>query len=255
MKSFRLFLLLAAGTVSALAADKNFDAWAENFSADWVRSNPTFSTLQQYLPAREQDALDRQLTPITKESRAKRVALAKAALAALAKFDRSQFDATQCISAATIEWSLNGVVASEPFSDYSFIFNQFQGLHVNIVNYLSQSHPIRNKRDVENYLARLALVAGQIDEGVKQATDAATRGFLMPDFITQSTLGQFERFLADAPAQNRFVASLDERAAKLKDVTAEERAKFVAEAEQITTAQIIPAFQRAQAMLQAQLPK
>ena len=254
MKLLRLFLLLSAGAVSALAADQAFDTWAEAFATDWVRANPTASTLQQYLPASEQDALDRQLTPITKEARAQRVATARAALAELAKFDRRQFDASQHTSAATIEWSLSSVVNAEPFSDYNFVFNQFQGLHVNIVNYLSQSHPIRNKRDIENYLVRLGLVAAQIDDGIALAQDAAARGFLMPDFITKSTLGQFERFLADAPRQNRFVASLDERAAKLKDVTAEERAKFVAEAEKITTAAIIPAFRRAQAMLQAQLP-
>ncbi|HEX7632052.1 MAG TPA: DUF885 domain-containing protein [Lacunisphaera sp.] len=254
MKPSRLLALLVASASSLFAADKNFDAWAESFSADWVRANPTFSTIQQYLPAAEQDGLDRQLTKFTKEARAERVARAKAGLAALAKFDRNQLDAQQRVSAATIEWSLKGIVDSEPFNDYSYVFNQFQGLHVNLVNFMSQSHPIRNKRDIENYLARLALIAGQMDEGVAQAKDAAARGFLMPDFITKSALGQFERFLKDSPRENRFVASLDERAAKLKDVTEAERAQFVAQAEKITAEEIIPAFKRAQALLQAQLP-
>jgi uncharacterized protein (DUF885 family) len=254
MKTPRLFVLLAATVSSLFAADPAFDQWADTFAAGWVRANPTVSTVQQYFPPAEQDGLDRQLTPLTKEYRAGRVAAAKAGLAELAKFDRSKLDPQQRTSAAVIEWSLKGIVAAEPFSDYNYVFNQFQGLHVNIVNFMTQSHPIRNKRDVENYLARLALVAGQIDEGVAQAKDAATRGFLMPDFITKSALGQFDRFLAGTPRENRFVASLDERAAKLKDVTAEERAAFVAAAEKITTDSIIPAFRRAQALLQAQLP-
>ncbi|MES1195120.1 MAG: DUF885 family protein, partial [Opitutus sp.] len=166
MKPTRLLALLAT-SVSALftlspsngfAADKNFDTWAETFSADWVRSSPTFSTIQQYLPAGEQDSLDRQLTKFTKEARAERVAKARAGLAELAKFDRASLDAQQKVSAATIEWSLQGIVEAEPFADYNFVFNQFGGLHVNIVNFMSQSHPIRNKRDIENYLARLELV-------------------------------------------------------------------------------------------------
>lgn len=254
MNITRLLALLAATAVTALAADKNFDTWAETFSADWVRMSPTFSTIQQYLPAAEQDGLDRQLTKFTREARAARVAKAAAGLAELAKIDRTKLDAAQRVSAATIEWSLARTVDGEPFADYNFVFNQFGGLHVNIVNFMSQSHPIRNKRDIENYLARLALVAGQIDDGIALAKDAATRGFLMPDFITKSALGQFERFLADTPRQNRFVVSLDERAAKLKDVTEAERAAFVAAAEKITAEQIIPAFRRAQALLQAQLP-
>lgn len=258
MKLPRLLTTLALSAFSfgtlAFAANADFDRWAEAFATDWVRANPTISTVQQYLSAAEQDALDRQLTPNTRAYRAGRVAAAKAALAALADFDRATLSADQRTSAATIEWSLRGVVESEPFADFNFVFNQFGGLHVNTVNFLTQSHPIRNRRDIENYLARLALVAGRIDEGVAQAKDAAARGFLMPDFITRSTLGQFERFLAGSPRENRFVASLDERAANLKDVPAAERTQFVAAAEKITTEQIIPAFRRAQAMLREQLP-
>ncbi|MBI2813636.1 MAG: DUF885 domain-containing protein [Opitutae bacterium] len=254
MKLLRLFALLAATAVPALAADKNFDAWADALTAEIMRTNPTAATATQFFSGPEQDALDRQLTPITKAYRAARVAKAKAALAEIARFDRARLDPEQRISAAVIEWSLQGSVDSEPFADFNFIFSQFGGLQVSLVNFLSQTHPIRHQRDIENYLARLELVAPQMDEGIAQAKDAATRGFLMPDFITKSALGQFERFLADPPAKNVLVASLDERAGKLQEVTAEARVAFVAAAEKTVAGQIIPAFRRAQALLQDQLP-
>ncbi len=158
------------------------------------------------------------------------------------------------MSAAVVAWSLQGAVDSEPFADFNFVFNQFGGLHVNLVNFLSQAHPIRNKRDVENYLARLELVAGSMDQGIANAKETAARGFLMPKFITTAALGQFERFLGDAPAKNVLVASLDDRAAKLKDVSAEDRAAFVTAAEKIVTDSVLPAFRRAQTLLQEQLP-
>ena len=254
MKLPRLFALLAAGISPVFATDPAFDQWADALTVETMRATPTGATAAQFFSGAEQDALDRQLTPITKAYRAARIARAKAALAELAKFDRAQLDAEQRISAAIIEWSLKGTVDSEPFADFNFTFSQFGGLQVSLVNFLSQTHPIRNKRDIENYLARLDLVAAQMDEGIAQARDAATRGFLMPDFITKSSLGQFERFLGDAPARNVLVASLEERAAKLPDVTAAERAAFVAAAEKITAEQVIPAFRRAQALLQEQLP-
>jgi len=254
MKFLRLFALLAAGAAPVFATDPAFDQWADALTVETMRASPTGATATQFFSGAEQDALDRQLTPNTKAYRAARIAQAKAALAELAQFDRAKLDAEQRISAAIIEWSLKGTVDSEPFADFNFTFSQFGGLQVSLVNFLSQTHPIRNKRDIENYLVRLGQVAAQIDEGIAQAKDAATRGFLMPDFITKSALGQFERFLGDTPAKNVFVASLDERAAKLKDVTADERAVFVAAAEKVTTEQIIPAFRRAQALLQEQLP-
>ena len=255
MKFPALLLFLVAASVPPLcAADPAFDAWAESLAADTIRASPNTATVTQYFSGSEQDALDRLLTPHTKAYRAERVAAARRALDELAKFDRTKLDAPQRTSAAVIEWSLRDDVNAEPFRDFHFIFSQFGGLHVSLVNFLSQTHPIRNRRDVENYLARLELVAGQIDEGVSQARDAATRGFLMPDFITRSALGQFERFLAGAPAQNVLVASLEERAAKLAELSAEDRAKFVAAAERIVSTSVIPAFRRAEALLEEQLP-
>jgi len=254
MKLAPLFVLLAATATSIFAADPAFDAWADALAADMIRADPDGATHAQYFTGTEQDALDRRLTPITRDHRAARVAAARKALGELAKFDRTRLDAQQRTSAGVIEWSLNDVVNSAPFADFRFVFNQFGGLHVSLVRFLSQTHPIRNRRDIENYLARLELVAGQMDEGVRQATDAAARGFLMPDFIIKSALGQFERFLDGEPARNFLITSLEARAAKLKAVPAEDRAKFVAEAGSIVAKSVIPAFQRAQALLREQLP-
>ena len=254
MKLTCLPVFLAMTVTTLFAADPAFEKWADALAAETIRSSPTAATYTQYFSGAEQDALDRQLTPITKAYRAERVAVARRALAELAKFDRARLDAQQRTSAAVIEWSLNEEVNAEPFADFRFVFNQFGGLHVSLVNFLSQTHPIRNRRDIENYLARLELVAGQMDEGVSQARDAAARGFLMPDFITKSVLGQFDRFLGGEPEKNVFVASLEERAAKLKDVSAEDRAKLVAVAESIVAKSVIPAFQRARSLLREQLP-
>ncbi|MEJ1973647.1 MAG: DUF885 domain-containing protein [Lacunisphaera sp.] len=236
------------------AADPAFDQWADAFAADWVRANPSLATSTQYFTGAEQDALDRQLTPITKEYRAARVAAARQGLAGLAKFDPAKLDATQRISAGMLAWQLRDVVEAEPFNDYRYVFQQFSGLQVGLVNFLSQTHPIRNKRDIENYLARLDLVAAQMDEGLAQAKDRGGRGFVPPKFILTATIAQFDRFLAGAPHENVLVASLDERAAKLKDVSAAERAAFVATAEQIVAGAVIPSFQRAEALLKEQLP-
>lgn len=247
-------LLLGAALSAPAAPNPAFDQWADAFAADWVRADPATATATQYFSGAEQDALDRQLPPNTKAYRAARVAKAKEGLAALAGFDPQSLDAGQRISADMLAWQLDMIVQAEPFNDYRYVFQQFSGLQVNLVNFLSQTHPIRNKRDIENYLARLDLVAAQMDEGIAQARDKATRGFVPPKSILVSTIAQFDRFLAGTPRANVLVSSLDERAAKLKDVSAEERAAFVAAAEKTVAAAVIPSFQRAQALLQAQLP-
>jgi uncharacterized protein (DUF885 family) len=255
MKILRVCAGLLALCPSLRAADAAFDRLVDTLSADWMRADPEAATSHQYFTGAEQDALDRQLTSITKEARAARVARARSGLDALRKFDRTHLDSTQRISAAMLEWQLDDIVRNEPFADYNFVFQQFGGLQVNLVNFLSQTHPIRNRRDIENYLARLDLVAGRIDEGIGQARERATRGILPPKFILASTIQQFDRFLSDAPRQNVLVASLDERAAKLAGLSAANRAAFAVAAEKTVAAAIIPAFRRAQALLQEQLPR
>ena len=252
MKIPRLLLLFVPAL--ALAADPAFDSWADEFAADWMRADPMGATEAQYFSGDEQDALDRLLTPNTLAARAAEVARARAGLETLAKFDRTRFSATQRISADMLAWQLDSIVRNAAFIDQEFVFNQFAGQQVNLVNFLSQTHPVRNRRDIENYLARLGLVAAYLDEATAQARDRGNRGFLPPKFILTSTLAQFDRFLADPPDKNVLVASLDERAALLADLPATDHATLVASATQTVREQIIPAFQRARALLDAQLP-
>jgi uncharacterized protein (DUF885 family) len=246
--------LLAGASMTLAAHAVSFDDWADKVANAKVRSDPEQATQKQYFGAKEQDALDRKLTPNTVVFRAAEVAAAKKSLAELAKIDQAKLTPQQRASVATIAWSLQGAVDAYQYRDYNFVFNQFTGLHVQIVNFLSQQHPIRNRRDIENYLVRLKAVAGKMDTGIVQARGAAGRSILMPTFITQASIGQLDRFLDGAPESNVFVASLVQRMANVKEVSAEDQAKFTADATAIVKQSIIPVFQRTRALLQEQLP-
>src|SRR5579862_6197526 len=200
-----VFNVLAGLPSPVRGAELTFDAWVDSFSAEWVRGDPILATTTQYFDDAEQEDLDRQLTPITKEYRAARVALAQRGLGELAKFDKSTLSEAQRISAAMMSWQLDDIVRAEAFEDYHFVFQQFSGVQVHLVNFLSQTHPIRNQRDIQNYLARLILVAGEMNEGIAQAKDKAARGFLPPDFILKSTIAQFDQFLQGTPSENVLV--------------------------------------------------
>ncbi len=249
------FVALLTLTSALVAADPAFDKFADQLADEWMRANPTSATTQQYFSGPEQDALDRQLTPITRAARDARVALAQRGLDSLKQFDPAKFSEAQRASATMLAWHLDDTVRAAPFTDYDFVFNQFRGLQLTLVNFLSQTHPIRHARDIENYLARLELVAPQLDEGIAQAKERASRGILPPKFILTATIDQIGRFLADDAGRNVLVASLDERIAKLSDFSAALRSRSTGQAEKIVRAQIIPAFERVRTLLQEQLPR
>jgi uncharacterized protein (DUF885 family) len=253
LRRARAFIpILMAWGVTASGADLTFDAWSDAFAKEWVQRDPELATTTQYFEGAEQDSLDRQLTPVTQAFRAERVAQARRGLTELDRFAVTDLNESQKISAAMLRWQLEDIVRAEAFEDYRLVFQQFSGLQVQLVNFLSQTHPIRNRRDIQNYLVRLQLVAAQIDEGITQAKERAGRGFLPPDFILQSTVAQFDRFLAGPPAQNVLVSSLRDRAGKLSTVSPEEVQQFAAKAEQIVRDSIVPAFVRARDLLRDQ---
>lgn len=256
-----LFTFTAAA-LAAHAAETNFDAWAEDFAARWVRQNPQLATRAQYFSGAEQDALDRQLTlsgsfggTIGVRETQLAAKLAQQGLDELNRIPAATLTPRQRASAAIIRWTLDDTINDAKFAVNRFVFDQFNGLHLGLVQFLTTSHPIRTRRDVENYLARLALVGARLDDGIVEAKSAAAVGVIPPRFILERTLGQLDGLLAVPAEQNVFVQSLGERIDKLGGaISAEDRAKFVAAADREVRATVIPAFTRVRALLAAQLP-
>ena len=258
----RLALLLLACALGR-AATPSFDAWADSFSAEWARLSPSFATRAQYFSGADQDAIDRQLTLIGewgdaygRKAISLRAALARRGLAELKAYPRTGLNPQQRTSAALLEWTFQNLVDGAAFLLHDPVFNQFSGLQLEFVNFLTQTHPVRNTRDVENYLARLGLIAPLLDEGIVDARAAAQEGLLPPRFIVQRMIEQLDGFLMHPPKDSVFVGSLNSRIGLLGTaVSAEERAAFVAAAEKIAAESVIPAFARVRALLAAQLPR
>jgi uncharacterized protein (DUF885 family) len=230
-----------------------FDRFVDELASDWMRTQPIAATTAQYFSGAEQDALDRQLTPISKEARGARVALARRGLQALDQFDLFQFTEMQRSSAAMLRWQLHDIISNDAFEDYEFVFSQTRGLQVQLVNLLTQTHPLRNRRDVENYLARLDLVGAQLEEGIEIAREREGRGFRPPAFILRATIAQLGPFLDATPAQNVLVTSLEERASRIEGMSFQDRRAFVTSSEEIVRGKILPAFRQVQTFLQTQL--
>lgn len=119
--NMKIVTLLVGASLSLAAQGVDFDSWADKVAAAKVRSDPEQATQKQYFDAKEQDALDRKLTPNTVVFRAAEVAEAKKSLAELAKMKQSTLTPQQRASAATIAWSLQGTVDAYPYRDYNFV--------------------------------------------------------------------------------------------------------------------------------------
>jgi len=238
----------AAAPAKAAAAKPNkaFDTWAEKFAQDWVRINPQLATSTQYFGGAEQMRLDRELTPLTRAQRQKVQALAKDGLARLDKWMAGSLDETQRVSASVMRWSLQNVVANEPFEDHAFVFSQFSGVQVALVNFMTTTHPLRNPQDVDSYLARLEQVGTRMDEALARARDAASRSLIPPRFILERAQFQVDTFLKPAANENVLVTSLAQRTETMAGLAPEVRSAALARAARIVEERIRPSYKRVQ---------
>jgi len=237
------------------AAQAALDAFFTRSTDRWVEGNPDQAIVTGYFDGELQDALERQLTPRTRDYQLQRNAQAREVLAELARQDLTQATPTQQLSAQLLQWQLDMGLADEPFLDQiNWPLNQFNGANVALPNALTVQHPLLDARDADNYVARLQLVDDRLREAIDDAAARAERGVVPPAFILRTTLDQLRQFIAGEPAANPLVTTLADKSAALQDLPAAERDALLARATSIVSDEIVPAWQAAIAELERQLP-
>ena len=121
-----------------------------------------------------------------------------------------------------------------------------------IVWFLTDIHPARKPRDVENYLGRLSQVATQIDGMIVEARARALRGIVPPRFILTATIDQIERLAAPEPGSNVLVEAYGKRIEKIPAISEDDRHKFHTAATKVVADSVVPALRRVIALLEEQ---
>ena len=247
-----IVLVSACQLTRPQAAD--FGAFVQRYTDEWMRFHTNAASARRYFTGAEEDALERQIEPATREQRAKELELNHRGLRELATFDRGGLTPTDQRSFDIIKRDLETQQAGAIFDDYYFPFAQNYGVDANLISLLTVNHTVRSARDAENYLARLSLISTRMDEATAEGRRLAELKLLPPRFILQTTAAQMTEFLKLPPSANPFVATFTEKLSAIKEMTEAQRNEMRASAEQITTKDIYPAWRRALALLEREIP-
>ena len=251
-KAALILAVLLSGIVYARPVpQRTLDDFFRDFTTQWMRANPNLAASTRYFTGAEQDRLEREIAPATTDRRRERIRLARQGLAELEKFDRAQMTDTQRVSSDVMQWLLDSVVREEPYLDYTFPFEQFNGVNVGLPNTLTVVHPLLNEKDAANYVARLGQVSARIEEAITEARRLSDKGMIPPRFIIRATIKQMNDFIAPSPAQNPFVTAFAERASRANSISSSKREELRAEAEKIVAAQVYPAWRKAIGLLES----
>src|SRR5437667_9011291 len=94
-----------------------------------------------------------------------------------------------------------------------------------------------------------------MNEAVADAQRLIDKGLFPPRFILQATITQMQQVIASTPGQNPFGATFAERMMLVKEILGSVREKLHAQAEQIVSEQVYPAWRNAIAVLDRVLPR
>ncbi len=136
------------------------------------------------------------------------MALAREGLKRLDGFGMPRWTTTQKISASVMRWSLDNVIANEPFEDYNFVFSQFSGAQSRPGQLHDQYPPDAQHADVDSYLARLDQVGMRMDEALARARAAAAKKLIPPRFILERAQFQVDHFLKPSAPRTCWSTSL-----------------------------------------------
>ena len=251
-----LLTAFASGVVSLAAQtpSSEFGTWVQRYTDEWMRFHTNAASTRRYFGAMEQSAMERQIEPVTKARRDAEQQLIQRGLTDLSRFDRSRLTPVDQRSADIIAWDLRTQRAGAEFADYYFPFRANEGVDSNLIGLLTVNHSIRTVREADSYLARLSLVAERMDEATAEGKRLAAAKLIPPKFILQTTAAQMRGFLAMSASANPFVATFVEKLAAVADLPPAQRESLRAAAERTTTAEIYPAWRRALALVESQIP-
>jgi len=172
---------------------------------------------------------------------------------ALAKYAQRHawFDFDKLDDAAKLSWKLADYnyereVASWPFHDYGYIFNQMFGAHASIPAFLINQHQIKSAAHAKAYISRLNGVKAYLGGQTANAKARFEKGIYPPKFVYTRVLDASRNIIKGAPfddgPDSAIFADFKDKLEKLSLADAQ-KADLIAKASAAMTTSVGPAYQ------------
>ena len=106
----------------------------------------------------------------------------------------------------------NDINAFENFRYHTFPVNQIGGTHLNLVEFMTDVHPIRNHDEAEDFISRIGYVEKAMNNQILWLQEQASAGIFPPKFVYEHVINQLEGMVAgtENPLLDVFVRKIDE---------------------------------------------
>ena len=106
----------------------------------------------------------------------------------------------------------NDINAFENFRYHTFPVNQIGGTHLNLVEFMTDIHPIRSHSEAKDFISRIGYVEKAMNNQILWLQEQASAGIFPPKFVYEHVINQLEGMVAgtENPLLDVFVRKIDE---------------------------------------------
>jgi len=217
--------------------------YINKFTAEFAFETPELLTGLGVIDNTPLDFHSGKLADYTKAQEEKQLARLKKSREGMDRFSPERLKGQEKLSYEIAAWFLDDIIAQAQFDYSGYRVNQISGPMVNLPSFLTDSHVIKNEKSVKRYISRLGEFGRVIDETIVRVKDDRDHGVTPPDFVIEKSVVGMKAFIEGGADKNPLVTTLPGKLDKIKGMTPEKKAAYVAEATKAVNEKVIPGYQ------------
>ena len=214
--------------------------------------------LLTYLGAIDNTPLDfhsGKLADYTQEEEERSIEKLRRARAGLDAYGPEGLSGQELLTWKIAAWFFDDLLRQAELRYSGYRVNQISGVTVNMPQFLTDTHVIKNEKSVRRYLSRLAEFGRVLRETHTRVVDDRANGVIPPDFVIEKALVGMNKFIDGGADQNPLVTTLEPKLAELEGVDAATAETFMAEAARLVSTEVIPGYVAMIDLFESMLPE
>ncbi len=193
------------------------------------------------------------LADYTKAQEDKSLAKLKKGRAGLDKYGPDGLEGQELLSYKITAWFLDDIIRQSEIEYSGYRVVQNSGAFVDLPQFLTDTHVIKNEKSVKRYISRIAEFGRVMSEVQARVEDDRAHGVTPPDFVIEKSIAVMKAFIEGGAAENPLVTTMP---AKLGEIglSDEKQADYMAQIEAAVESHVLPGYRSMIALYEEMLP-
>ena len=159
------------------------------------------------------------------------------------KYGPDGLEGQELLSWKITSWFFDDLIAGEEFEYSGYPMSQLSGPMVDMPQFLTDTHVIKNKKSAQRYMSRVSEFGRVIKEMEVRVREYAENGVIAPDFVLEKSMTGMRSFIEGGAGQNPLVKTLPARLDKVEGLSDDFKNEALAEVEALVENTIIPGYE------------